>query len=111
MDEIFLSAESDHELGDEVFLGLSKCEFRAASVSYRSESSVQVQNEELILYANGGEDTIKKRHLPSTVSAYAWCSCGHDGVDSDSSVLVEKVVRFHLESECRPPSLWTRPVK
>lgn len=64
MDEIFLSAESDHELGDEVFLGLSKCEFRAASVSYRSESSVQVQNEELILYANGGEDTIKNAIFP-----------------------------------------------
>lgn len=52
MDKI-LRAESDHELDDEVFLGLSK--FRAASLSYRSEILVQIQSEALILYANRGK--------------------------------------------------------
>lgn len=64
MDKIFLRAESDHELGDEVFLGLSKREFRAASVSYRTEISVQVRSEDFILHANGGENIIKNAIFP-----------------------------------------------
>lgn len=74
MDAIFLRAESDHELDDKVFLGLSKCEFRAASVLYRSGTSVQVQSEDLVLYANRGET---QSETPSpTVSVYARCSRG-----------------------------------
>lgn len=42
-DKFFLTDESDHELDDEVLLGLSKCELRAVSVchSYRFELQLQ----------------------------------------------------------------------
>lgn len=117
MDAIFLRAESDHELDDEVFLGLSKCEFRAASFSYRSEISVPVQSEDLILQANRGEDK-QKHHLPlfqctldvpadTTASTmphpYSWKKSSRFSGFTWSPCVVLSV--SHL------PLLWARPVK
>lgn len=42
--KIFLRAQSDHEVDDEVLLGLSKCEFRTVTF-YRFKVLVQVQRE------------------------------------------------------------------
>lgn len=64
--KIFLRAQSDHELDDEVLLGLSKCEFRTASVTFtglrfwfKSKANI------FILYANHGKNNQK---TPSSIS-------------------------------------------